>query len=116
MDEPEWRSQDTPGFREHKDGGSGAVGGGEALSTGAGDYGGGRGTDYQAPPPGEPEAEAEARKGPIPDVHMHEGWGGADENYAPAQGPNDRGEGEQNQDREFWDKAHGERSRGAEDA
>jgi hypothetical protein len=90
----EWRSQDTPGFREHKGSGAGAVVGGSGE-----------------PAPREPESEAQARRGPIADEHMHEGWGGPGEAYAPTQGPTQRENGEQSQDRKFWGKTQGERSR-----
>jgi hypothetical protein len=95
------RSEQESRQRELKGEGRGATGHGPPESSGAGDYGGGRGTDHSAPPLREPESETAARQGPIADEHMREGWGGEGENYATAQGPNDRGDGEQSQDRKF---------------
>jgi hypothetical protein len=95
------RSEQESQQRELRGDGRGATRGGQPKSSGAGDFGGGRGTDHSAPPVREPESETAARQGPIADEHMPEGWGGEGENYAPAQGPNERGEGEQSQDRKF---------------
>ena len=80
-----WQAEDTPeGFRETRGSGVGAVAG--------------RGM----PVVEDVAHETKARTGAIPDEHMREGWGGEGEVYAPTQGPNHRQEGDQPQEKRFW--------------
>ena len=85
-DKDGWASDSSPdGYREYSSSGRGAVTGGAPKEAGAGNSGGGRGSDY--PVAGQDaEHEGEARPEFPP-----QGWGEAGGNYPPALGPNDGG-------------------------
>lgn len=84
--DPVRESEQDSVFRDDKGSGIGAIAG-----------------DRPIWPKREPADEDRARQGPIADEHMREGWGGEGENYATAQGFNDREDGEQSQDKAFRD-------------
>ena len=80
-----WWTEDTPGgSREQKGDGAGSIRGGASHVV------------------EDAAHETRARTGAIPDEHMPEGWGGEGEAYAPTQCPNSRQQGEQWEEKRFW--------------